>query len=150
MAEQLNITRLPPLTVPSLSVAASYDKHRGKGTPLIIDNGSTHLRFGFCTSNGPRSQSNAVAKYKERRTNKPLLLFGDGIEAEGGAKSQVKTPWEGDVLLNFDALVSNGTICAEDYPKMTPYLTGRCRRTRSTTHSYSSGSTHRPLNTPSS
>ncbi|OSX68099.1 hypothetical protein POSPLADRAFT_1128328 [Postia placenta MAD-698-R-SB12] len=104
MAEQLNITRLPPLTVPSLSVAASYDQHRGKGTPLIIDNGSTHLRFGFCTSNGPRSQSNAVAKYKERRTNKPLLLFGDGIEAEGGAKSQVKTPWEGDVLLNFDAL----------------------------------------------
>ena len=46
-----------------------------------------------------------VAKYKERRTNKPLLLFGEGIDIEGGARSQAKTPWEGDVLLNFDALV---------------------------------------------
>ena len=35
-----------------------------------------------------------------------ILLFGDAIDAEGGAKSQAKTPWEGDVLLNFDALVS--------------------------------------------
>ena len=46
-----------------------------------------------------------VAKYKERKTNKPLLLFGEGIDVEGGARSQAKTPWEGDVLLNFDALV---------------------------------------------
>ena len=43
--------------------------------------------------------------YKERKTNKPLLLFGEGIDVEGGARSQAKTPWEGDVLLNFDALV---------------------------------------------
>ena len=46
-----------------------------------------------------------VAKYKERKTNKPLLLFGEGIDVEGGARSQVRTPWEGDVLLSFDALV---------------------------------------------
>ena len=48
-----------------------------------------------------------VAKYKERRTNKPLLLFGEGVDVESGAKTQAKTPWEGDVLLNFDALVSS-------------------------------------------
>ena len=47
-----------------------------------------------------------MAKYKERKTNKPLLLFGEAIDSESGARAQAKTPWEGDVLLNFDALVS--------------------------------------------
>ena len=111
-AENLNITRLPfqllPLQLlPSVVPPNSYDAHRGKGTPLVIDNGSTHLRFGFATSSSPRSGLNMVAKYKERRTNKPLLLFGEGVDVESGAKTQAKTPWEGDVLLNFDALVSS-------------------------------------------
>ncbi|KAI0932855.1 hypothetical protein AcW1_000146 [Taiwanofungus camphoratus] len=104
MADSLNITHLPPPTIHTAPIPDSYDEHRGQHTPLIIDNGSTTLRFGFCTSDGPRSQPNMVARYKERRTNKPLLLFGDGVDTEGGAKSQAKTPWEGDVLLNFDAL----------------------------------------------
>ena len=111
-AENLNITRLPfqllPLQLlPSVVPPNSYDAHRGKETPLVIDNGSTHLRFGFATSSSPRSGLNMVAKYKERRTNKPLLLFGEGVDVESGAKTQAKTPWEGDVLLNFDALVSS-------------------------------------------
>ena len=33
------------------------------------------------------------------------VIVGEGIDIEGGARSQAKTPWEGDVLLNFDALV---------------------------------------------
>lgn len=104
MAENTTPIPLPPyLTV---LPPASYDNHKGKHTPLVIDNGSTTLRFGFCTSSKPRCQPNAVAKYKERKTNRPLLLFGDGIDTESGARSQAKTPWEGDVLLNFDALVS--------------------------------------------
>ena len=106
MQEALNITPIPLPPYLSVSPPASYDEHRGKHTPLVIDNGSTTLRFGFCTSSTPRCQPNAVAKYKERKTNKPLLLFGDGIDTESGARSQAKTPWEGDVLLNFDALVS--------------------------------------------
>ncbi|KAK7676305.1 hypothetical protein QCA50_020759 [Cerrena zonata] len=102
--ENLNITRLPFPPLPSVVPPDSYDSHRGKQTPLVIDNGSTYLRFGFATSSTPRSGPNMVAKYKERRTNKPLLLFGEGVEIESGAKTQAKTPWEGDVLLNFDAL----------------------------------------------
>ena len=49
-----------------------------------------------------------MAKYKERKQGKLLLLFGDAIETESGARGQAKTPWEGDVLLNFDAMV--GTL----------------------------------------
>ncbi|PCH33044.1 chromatin remodeling complex subunit [Wolfiporia cocos MD-104 SS10] len=104
MSDSLHITPVPRASLPTLPAVLSYDEHRGQETPLIIDNGSTTLRFGFCTSAVPQCQPNAVSKYKERKTNKPLLLFGDGIDIEGGAKSQARTPWEGDVLLNFDAL----------------------------------------------
>lgn len=97
--------RLPTPVPPSVSFPYSYDEHRDQQTPLIIDNGSTYLRYGFATSSTPRTGLNVVAKYKERKSNKPLLLFGEGIDAESGARSQAKMPWEGDVLLNFDALV---------------------------------------------
>lgn len=109
--EAQNIHRLPTTYQPSLPPPAEhYDIHRGAHTPIVIDNGSTNLRWGFGTSSTPNSGPNAVAKYKERRTNKPLLLFGEGIDSESGARSQARTPWEGDVLLNFDALVSGWSI----------------------------------------
>jgi actin-related protein 5 len=103
----------PPTPAPLLPATSvdPYDHHRALSTPLIIDNGSTTLRWGFSTSTAPHSGTNAVAKYKERRNNKPLLLFGEGIDSESGAKGQAKTPWEGDVLLNFDALVCTCLHC---------------------------------------
>lgn len=103
--EESTIAHVPSPSPPSTLLADSYDSFRGQGTPLIIDNGSTMLRFGFATSAAPRQAANVVARYKERKYNKPLLLFGDAIESESGAKSQARTPWEGDVLLNFDAMV---------------------------------------------
>jgi actin-related protein 5 len=107
------ITNIPVPPPPTLTYPESYDQHRGQRTPLVIDNGSTYLRWGFCTSENPLCGPNAVAKYKERKSNKPLLLFGEGIDVESGARGQAKTPWEGDVLLNFDALVRvSAMICA--------------------------------------
>lgn len=108
-----NIFRLPTpsplLTIPPIEL---YDAHSSNNTPLIIDNGSTTLRWGFATSSVPQCDLNTVAKYKERRNNKPLLLFGEAIDSESGAKGQAKTPWEGDVLLNFDALVCiHSSLC---------------------------------------
>ena len=102
-----NIVRLPTSYLPiSVPIADKYDSHRDAHTPIIIDNGSTNLRWGFGTSCTPSTGLNTVAKYKERKTNRPLLLFGDAIDSESGARAHAKTPWEGDVLLNFDALVS--------------------------------------------
>ena len=99
-------TSYPPISVP---MPDSYDSHRDAHTPIIIDNGSTNLRWGFGTSSTPLTSLNTVAKYKERKTNRPLLLFGDAIDSESGARAHAKTPWEGDVLLNFDALVSSAS-----------------------------------------
>jgi len=99
------ISHLPTGGTPTISQPSSYLQHRGQCTPLLIDNGATHLRYGFCTHRTPFTALNVVAKYKERKYNKPLLLFGEAIDAESGAKSQARSPWEADVLLNFDALV---------------------------------------------
>jgi len=109
----LNIHFLPITYLPTLPPQAEpYEFHRNAHTPIIIDNGSTTLRWGFGSSSNPNEEPtpfigpNAVAKYRDRKTNKPLLLFGEAIDSESGARGQAKTPWEGDVLLNFDALVS--------------------------------------------
>ncbi|TRM62949.1 hypothetical protein BD626DRAFT_497076 [Schizophyllum amplum] len=107
---QVHAVPFPSLPVPQ-APPSSYSAFRGSGTPLVIDNGSTTFRYGFATSKEPRTSLNVMARYKERKTNKPLLLFGDGIEVESGAKAQAKYPWEGDVLLNFDAL-ENVLDCA--------------------------------------
>lgn len=102
-----NITRLPTPAPPSIPRSQEpYHHHRPAHTPLIIDNGSTTFRWGFASFPAPQSGPNVIAKYKERKTNKPLLLFGEGVDLDSGAKAQSRTPWEGDVLLNFDALVS--------------------------------------------
>ncbi len=102
----LAIFTLPVPSHPSIQPSLSYESHRSAHTPLVIDNGSNNLRFGFATSTTPQVAPNIVSKYKERKAGKQLLLFGDAVDAESGARSQAKTPWEGDVLLNFDALVS--------------------------------------------
>jgi len=101
-----NILSIPTTTtVPTPLEVNSYDPFRDTDTPIVIDNGATTLRWGFAAADSPACQPNIITKYKERKTNRPLLLFGDAVEFEGGAKAQARTPWEGDVLLNFDALV---------------------------------------------
>lgn len=115
--EPIEVFQVPTPTLPAAVLPDSYNAYRGQDTPLIIDNGASQLRFGFSlcpsivdsqeeyvTNKTPHVVSNVVARYKDRKTNQPLLLFGDGIDADSGAKGQVRTPWEGDVLLNFDAL----------------------------------------------
>jgi actin-related protein 5 len=102
-----NITPLPTLgAIPPPAAPDNYGPHRGKATPLVIDNGSSTVRFGFAGAAAPKTGPNTVSKYKERKTNRPMLVFGDAVEVESAAKTQIRTPWEGDVLLNFDALVS--------------------------------------------
>ncbi|KAL4069236.1 hypothetical protein J3A83DRAFT_4095857 [Scleroderma citrinum] len=95
---------IPAPTFPTFVPPDSYDAYRGHGTPLIIDNGASHLRFGFSLASEPHVVPNVVARFKERKSNQFLLLFGNGVDAESSAKGQARTPWEGDVLLNFDAL----------------------------------------------
>lgn len=124
-----SIIRLPTPSPPAVVYPQSYDAHRSQHTPLVIDNGSTTLRYGFSSAIDPFEGPNVVAKYKERKYNRPLLLFGDAIDAESGAKGQARTPWEGDVLLNFDALVCSPLYLSPARHNETVTLTSRDRKT---------------------
>lgn len=46
-----------------------------------------------------------MAKYKERKTNKLLLLFGDAVEADPASRLATKATWEGDIIANPEAMV---------------------------------------------
>ncbi|KAI0030333.1 actin-like ATPase domain-containing protein [Vararia minispora EC-137] len=101
----LNIVHLPPPNEIPIPTPATYTEEiSSQHVPLVVDNGSSTLRFGWASMNEPRCAQNASSKYKERRQGKQLLLFGEGIDSESGARAQSKTPWEGDVLVNMDAL----------------------------------------------
>ena len=55
----------------------------------------------------PRARRRSTWHLTNRLQNRPLLLMGEAVDVESAAKSQARYPWEGDVLLNFDALVSD-------------------------------------------
>lgn len=67
--------------------------------------GSTSFRFGWADSTEPTVSPNLVAKYRDKRSNQPYLLFGDAIDVDPQAKAAAKSPWEGDHLNSFEALV---------------------------------------------
>jgi len=100
------IYSVPPLLLPSPPPPPLHCP--GADYDIIIDNGSTTFRWGF-SRHEPRTAPNVVAKYRERRNNKSLLLFGEAVDCETGARGQARSPWEGDVLLNFEALVCCST-----------------------------------------
>jgi actin-related protein 5 len=66
------------------------------------------MRYGFAISQSPYVSTNVVAKYKDRKNGKQLLLFGQAVEADSASRLAMKTPWEGDVLCNSEALVRSG------------------------------------------
>ncbi len=81
-----------------------------EGTALIIDNGSHELRAGFAgDSDGSKPQPrvyypNVVSRYRERKKNQQILLGGRDAFCEAQARSGIKTPFDGDVVCNFDVI----------------------------------------------
>lgn len=87
---------------PTPMVPLEYGTER---PPIVIDNGATKFRYGFAGHEStPFSWLNSVSRYRERKTNKPILLFGESTNLDATSRAQSKQPWEGDLLLNFDAL----------------------------------------------
>jgi actin-related protein 5 len=114
MEEELeaNVTEVPNNLI-QLSAMQVDDYTPGEHSlPIIIDNGCTTYRFGFANPDvdnteegeGPTQIANIYSRYRERKHNLQIALFGDNVEVESGAKTQSKTAWEGDILINFDAM----------------------------------------------
>lgn len=96
------------------------------GEHLIIDNGcvslrahpappvqanarlhsSSTLRAGWSGDADPRVVTpNFGARYRDRRTNRTIMLAGNEAYADATSKTNIKSPFEGDVVCNFDQMV---------------------------------------------
>ncbi|KAG8834370.1 Nuclear actin-protein involved in chromatin remodeling [Serendipita sp. 399] len=100
--ETENVTHVPNLL--HFHAMEPDDYNTPATVPIIIDNGCTTYRFGFSNASAPYTIPNIYSRYRERKHNLQIALFGDNVEVESGAKTQSKTAWEGDILINFDAM----------------------------------------------
>lgn len=73
---------------------------------IVVDNGASTMRAGWAAEDGPRIvNENVVARYKDRKTNRNVLLAGSEAYADATSRAAIKSPFEGDVLVNFDQMV---------------------------------------------
>lgn len=73
---------------------------------LVIDNGASTLRAGWSAEAGPRLVTENVAtRYKERKGNRTVMLAGGEAYADNSSRGSIKSPFEGDLVVNFDVMV---------------------------------------------
>lgn len=96
IAENYQITPAP-------GTFTDYASHTG--TPVILDNGATHLRAGWATDPAPRLvTANVGARYRDRKNNETYLLAGTEAFVDASSRSGVRSAFEADVVCNFDQM----------------------------------------------
>lgn len=74
--------------------------------PIVLDNGVSWLRAGWADESDPRIQcESVVSRYRDRRAGKPIMLAGAAASLEHNSRISAKSPFEGDVVVAFDAMV---------------------------------------------
>ncbi|WVR03473.1 hypothetical protein IAU60_000464 [Kwoniella sp. DSM 27419] len=90
-----------------------YDHGSLAGTdPVIcIDNGAQTWRAGYSHMSTPYiDRPNLIARYKDRKQAKNILLFGRDTEVDANSRSNARQMFDGDLLIHADMLE-----CALDY-----------------------------------
>ncbi|KAK4057110.1 Nuclear actin-protein involved in chromatin remodeling [Microbotryomycetes sp. JL221] len=91
-----------PVAVEPPEPSSDYDQIDAM-TPLVIDNGATSIRAGWSTDSAPRvSTDNVCSKYRDRRINQAIVLPGKAAYLDHATRQNLKTPFEGDVVINHD------------------------------------------------
>lgn len=49
---------------------------------------------------------NVIARYRERKLGKNMLLFGNYVDADANSRSNTRNMFDGDLLIHGDLLVS--------------------------------------------
>ncbi|GAA5859405.1 hypothetical protein JCM1840_004599 [Sporobolomyces johnsonii] len=101
------IPELHPLVPGPASLPSYYPLLSSPSGPptLCIDNGATTLRAGFSSADSPAIQiDNINAKYRDRKSNRAVMLSGGEVYVDATSRSNVRSPFEGDVVCNFDVM----------------------------------------------
>lgn len=73
--------------------------------------GSFELRAGFAiasTSAAPSlSMENIVSKFRERKTNVPMILAGADCFTEAQSRAAIRSPFDGDIVTNLEIMVGS-------------------------------------------
>jgi len=51
-------------------------------------------------------KTNAIARYKDKKSGKQVMLFGNDVEADSASKTNIRQMFDGDLLVHQDLLVS--------------------------------------------
>lgn len=51
---------------------------------------------------------NVIARYRERKIGKNMLLFGNYVDADANSRSNTRNMFDGDLLIHGDLLVGAG------------------------------------------
>ncbi|WVQ64772.1 uncharacterized protein L199_002940 [Kwoniella botswanensis] len=84
-----------------------FDYHSldGQDPSICIDNGAHSWRAGFSSMSTPYvDRPNIIAKYRERKFGRNLLLFGRDTEVDANSRSNIRTMFDGDLLIHSDLL----------------------------------------------
>jgi len=101
------IPDLHPLD-PSPPSLPSYTSLLPSQPTLCIDNGASSIRAGFTNLPSPYLElENIGAKYKDRKLNTTVHLAGGEVYVDAASRSSTRVPYEGDVVCNFDVMVSS-------------------------------------------
>ncbi|KZO99733.1 actin-like ATPase domain-containing protein [Calocera viscosa TUFC12733] len=95
-----------PSSTPYIPVLGNYrEEYYPDRVPIIIDNGATNFRAGFGKDDDPYIiVDNLVSKYRDRKTNTPVLLFGNELPDDATTRSNAKSPFDGDICVNPEGM----------------------------------------------
>ncbi|ODV92047.1 hypothetical protein CANCADRAFT_81427 [Tortispora caseinolytica NRRL Y-17796] len=75
-----------------------------RNAPIVIDFGTGNVRAGYAGSDKFLTFPSIVSKFRDRKNNTPYLLVGNSALRDAQARQNLKTPFEGPVISNWDAV----------------------------------------------
>ncbi|POY73163.1 hypothetical protein BMF94_3793 [Rhodotorula taiwanensis] len=98
------IPELQPV-VAAPPAATDYSQFANADTVLCLDNGATTLRAGWSREQDPRfAIDNLVSKYRDRKSNRSVLLAGSEVYVDATSRAHVRAPHEADVVTSPDVM----------------------------------------------
>lgn len=77
-------------------------RHRGKGTPIIIDNGSSYCRMGWAGDDDPAIVfRNAVARNRGKKGETDQVCIGNDIASVEAVRSSLRNQFDRSLVSNF-------------------------------------------------
>lgn len=82
----------------------SYDSHRGRQTPIVIDNGGQEVRAGWAGDREPSLAFRSVlAKTRRDKTKESELLVGSDITNIEAVRHALRSPFDKNVVTHLEA-----------------------------------------------